>query len=60
MLDFLDIYVNTDEIGIGFEADIPENESNMSSLATFILDQVWYLIVLIHDICPLYYFQRSD
>ena len=31
---FFDISVNTDQIGMGFEADIPENESNMSILVT--------------------------
>ena len=33
---FFDISVNTDQMGIGFEADAPKkNESNMSILATF-------------------------
>ena len=32
---FFDISVNTNQIGMGFEADTLENESNMSILAIF-------------------------
>ena len=49
---FFDISVNTDQIGMGFEADFSKNESNMSILATSRKSHTMFLLrSILRGIC---------